>query len=56
MNAFLIFLVRLILSLVFGILLTRIFRPEWGIEHGVVTGMILLAGAYGVAFFKKKKE
>ncbi len=56
MNAFLIFVVRLILGLVFGIFLIRLFRPEWGIYHGVVTGLILVALAYGMAFFRKKKQ
>ncbi|MBU8910456.1 MAG: hypothetical protein KOO65_04235 [Desulfobacterales bacterium] len=56
MNAILIFVVRLILGLVFGIILTRLFRPEWGIYHGVATGLVLVALAYGMALFKKKKQ
>ena len=56
MNTFLIFVVRLILGLVFGIFLIRVFRPEWGIYHGVVTGLVLVAIAYGMALFKKKKQ
>ena len=56
MNTLLIFVVRLILGLVFGIVLTRIFRPDWEIYHGVVTGLILVALAYGMAFFRKKKQ
>ncbi len=55
MNAFLIFVVRLILGLVFGIIIIRLFRPEWGIFHGVVAGLILVALAYVMAFFRKKK-
>ncbi|SDT84258.1 hypothetical protein [Desulfobacula phenolica] len=55
MNALLIFLVRLILGLVFGIILTRLFRPDWEIYYGVVTGLILVGLAYGMAFFRKKK-
>ena len=56
MNAFLIFVVRLILGLVFGILLTRLFRPEWELYKGVITGLILVALAYGMAFFRKKNQ
>ncbi len=56
MNAFLIFVVRLILGLVFGIFLARLFRPEWGIYQGVATGLVLVALAYGMAFFRKKKQ
>ena len=56
MNTFLIFVVRLILGLVFGIIIIRLFRPEWGIYHGVGTGLILVALAYGMALFRKKKQ
>jgi len=56
MNALLIFVVRLILGLVFGIILTRLFRPEWEIYHGVATGLVLVALAYGMALFRKKKQ
>jgi len=55
MNSLLIFVVRLILGLVFGILLIRLFRPEWGVYHGVGAGLILVALAYGMVLFKKKK-
>jgi len=55
MNTLLIFIVRLILGLVFGILLIRMFRPEWTIFHGVIAGLILVAMAYGMAFFRKNK-
>ena len=55
MNALLIFVVRLILGLVFGIILTRLFKPDWGIYLGIVTGLVLVALAYGMAFFRKKK-
>lgn len=56
MNTLLIFIVRLILGLVFGILLIRLFRPEWGIFHGIGAGLILVALAYGMALFRKKKQ
>ncbi|MBT7260023.1 MAG: hypothetical protein HN888_02775 [Desulfobacula sp.] len=56
MNAFLIFVVRLILGLVFGIMIIRLFRPEWGIFHGVGAGLILVTLAYVMAFFRKKNK
>lgn len=56
MNALLIFTVRLILGLVFGILIIRMFRPEWTVFHGVVAGLIFVALAYGMQFFRNKKE
>ncbi len=55
MNSLLIFIVRLILGLVFGIFLIRVFRPEWGIFHGVAAGLILVALAYCMTFFRQKK-
>ena len=56
MNALIIFLVRLIIGLAFGIILIRLFRPEWGIYHGIITGIILVALAYGLSFFRKRKQ
>jgi len=56
MNGLLIFVVRLILGLVFGILLTRLFRPESSIYHGVAAGLIMVALAYGLTLFRKKKQ
>ncbi len=56
MNALIIFMVRLILGLAFGIVLIRLFRPEWGIYYGVGAGVILTALAYGMSFFTKSKD
>jgi len=56
MNALIIFMVRLILGLAFGILLTRLFRPDWSIFHGMVFGIILVALTYGLIFFRKQKS
>lgn len=56
MNTLLIFIVRLIIGLVFGILLIKMFRPEWSLFHGVITGLVLVALAYGMAFFRKKRQ
>jgi multisubunit Na+/H+ antiporter MnhB subunit len=56
MNALIIFFVRLILGLAFGILLIRMFRPEWGIYQGVITGILLVALAYAFSFFRKPKQ
>ena len=56
MNALAIFVVRLILGLVFGILLTRVFKPDWGVFHGAVTGLVLVALAYGMALFRTRNK
>ena len=52
-----VFIIALALeSCVFGIILIRLFRPEWTVFHGVITGLILVGLAYGMALFKKKKQ
>ena len=56
MNTLIIFTIRLILALAFGIILTRLFKPDWGIFHGVATGVILVALAYGMSYYRKSKE
>ncbi|EMS79609.1 hypothetical protein [Desulfotignum phosphitoxidans] len=55
MNTLLIFVIRLILGLVFGILLIRVFRPEWGLGYGIVTGLVLVALAYAMRYFRTSK-
>ncbi len=56
MNTLLIFMVRLILGLVFGIILARLFKPDWEIYQGAILGVGLVALAYGFTLFRKKKE
>ncbi len=56
MNALIIFTVRLILGLAFGIIITRLFRPEWSIFHGVAVGVGLTAMSYVMSYFRKPKE
>ena len=55
MNTLIIFTIRLILGLAFGIILTRLFKPDWGIYHGVVAGVVLVALAYGMSYYRKLK-
>ncbi|MBF0379225.1 MAG: hypothetical protein HQK72_17350 [Desulfamplus sp.] len=50
-----IFIARLILGLTFGVLLTRIFRPEWSILHGIIMGLILVTAAYLMQMMRNKK-
>ncbi|MFH2092431.1 MAG: hypothetical protein ABIJ31_08715 [Pseudomonadota bacterium] len=53
MNTLLLFIVRLILGLVFGILLTRLFQPDWPVYQGAILGLILVTLTYGMAYLKK---
>ncbi len=54
MNTLLVFIVRLILGLVFGIFLTRLFKPEWEVFHGALIGVGLVGLAYGLAMFRNR--
>ena len=56
MNALIIFTVRLILGLAFGILLTRLFKPDWEIYHGAGMGLLLVLLAYGMSYYRKSKN
>ncbi len=56
MNTLLIFIVRLIVGLVFGIILARLFKPDWEIYQGAILGIGLVALAYGFTLFRKKNE
>ncbi len=55
MNALIIFTIRLIMGLAFGIILTRLFKPDWGIFYGMGVGIILVVLAYGMSFLRKPK-
>ena len=56
MNNFYIFIVRLILGLVFGILIARIFRPDWSIFAGALTGIGLVTAAYLMQMVRTRKS
>jgi uncharacterized membrane protein len=56
MNTLIIFIIRLIIGLAFGIILTRLFKPDWGIYHGIFTGLILVALSYGMSYYRKFKK
>ena len=56
MNSLLIFVVRLILGLVFGILFTRLFKPDWGMFNGAMVGLVLVALAYGSNYLRNRNS
>jgi len=56
MNNFYIFIVRLILGLVFGILIARIFKPDWSIFAGALTGLGLVLAAYLMQMVRTRKS
>ncbi|MDY0375163.1 MAG: hypothetical protein RBQ72_05475 [Desulfobacterium sp.] len=56
MNNFYILIVRLILGLVFGILIARIFRPDWSMFAGALTGLGLVAAAYLMQMVRTRKS
>ena len=56
MNNFYILIVRRILGLVFGILIARIFRPDWSMFAGALTGVGLVAAAYLMQMVRTRKS
>ncbi len=56
MSGFYIFVARVILGMVSGILLTRIFRPEWSIFHGIAMGAGLVTAAYLMQMMRNKNK
>ena len=56
MNNLLIFTVRIILGLVLGVILTRIFRPDWNMFCGAGMGILLVGVAYLMELMRKKKQ
>ena len=56
MNELMIFVVRLIIGLVCGIFLTRLFHPEWGVITGAIIGVVLVAIVYGIRLLRKQSS
>ncbi len=57
MNAFYIFVIRIMLGAAFGTLLTRIFRPEWNLLYGGAgIGIGLVSAAYILEALGKRKR
>ena len=56
MKSFYVFVIRIILGIVFGIVLARVFNPDWNVFQGAGLGVALVAVAYLLDFFKKKKK
>ncbi len=55
MSSFYIFIARLILGMMFGVLLTKIFRPDWSMMHGFSMGVLLVAAAYLMQVMRNRK-
>ena len=53
MNNLLILVVRIILGLVLGVVLTRVFRPEWPMLAGAGMGMLLVGAAYAMELMRR---
>jgi len=56
MRSFYVFVIRMMLGIVFGIVLARVFNPEWSIFDGAGLGVILVAIAYLLDVAKKRKK
>ncbi len=56
MNELLVFVVRLLLGFAFGVVIMRIFRPEWGFPGGIGIGFALVAAVYALRYFKAARN
>jgi hypothetical protein len=56
MKNFYVFVIRMILGIVFGIVLARVFNPDWSVFQGAGLGIILVVIAYLLDSFKKRKK
>ncbi len=56
MQNFYVFVIRIILGIVFGIVLARVFNPAWNEFQGAGLGVLLVVVAYLLDFFKKRKK
>jgi len=56
MRSLYIFVARFILGMVFGILLTRIFLPEWSVFHGIAIGIGLVAAAHLMQMIRNRNK
>lgn len=56
MKNFYVFVIRISLGIVFGIVLARVFNPDWNVFQGAGLGVLLVAVAYLLDFMKKRKK
>jgi hypothetical protein len=56
MNRIEVLLLRISLSAVFGVVLTRCFRPEKGIVYSGAVAVLLLLAAYFFEYLRTRKE
>jgi carbon starvation protein CstA len=55
MNQIPIFILRVIFSAVFAVVISKIFRPDATPLFTAGLGIFLLAASYGIEYFRKKK-
>ena len=56
MKNFCVFVIRIILGIVFGVVLARVFNPDWSVFQGAGLGVLLVVAAYLLDFMKKRKK
>jgi hypothetical protein len=56
MKNFYVFVIRFMLGIFFGIVLTRMFKPDWSTIQGAALGVGLVAVVYIWGFIKKRKK
>ena len=56
MKNFYVFVIRFMLGIVFGIVLARMFNPDWSTLQGAALGVTLVAIAYLLDVMRKRKK
>jgi len=54
-NRFYVFVIRAILGAIFAVIMMRFFYPGANLAYAVILGIFLVAMAYLIEFFRKKK-
>ena len=56
MNRLYVFILRAVFGAVFAVLVTRVFYPDTGLERIIALAIFLVAMAYIVEYFRKRKH
>ena len=56
MNKFFILIIRLLVGGVFAVVITRMFKPEAGLQYVVIFALALVGAAYGLEYLKNKNK
>ncbi len=56
MNSLIILVVRLILGVAMGVVIARVFKPDWPMLYGALLGVGLVAAAYLMEMIRSRNR